>query len=111
MYSLPSPRELRAQIISELGPLCAQCGFADVRALQIDHVNNDGYKEKDIGPASWYYTLILRSIKKGEGRYQVLCANCNRIKAVESGSIREAAEWDRSVQSCMFDCMAFRSIP
>ena len=32
----------RLKVIDSLGGRCSRCGFNDVRALQIDHVNNDG---------------------------------------------------------------------
>ena len=34
-------RLLRLQAFQALGGRCARCGFDDVRALQIDHVNGD----------------------------------------------------------------------
>ena len=56
-----------------LGRKCVRCGFDDIRALQIDHINNDGYKENRVK----MYHKILRGDTEG---YQVLCANCNWIK-------------------------------
>ena len=65
-----------------------KCGFDDRRALDIDHVYGDGARDREVGPANWYWTLVLRSVKRGEGRYQVLCCNCNRIKGIEEGLFR-----------------------
>lgn len=80
-------REVREQILDALGPRCVQCGFADRRALQIDHVHNDGAEERRALHPKYpratatkkYYLHILCNI--GSGRYQVLCANCNWVKA------------------------------
>jgi hypothetical protein len=62
--------------------VCSICGFSDIRALQLDHLNNDGAKErKIIGKGS----NISRHIIKNNfpDKYQVLCANCNAIKEME----------------------------
>jgi len=68
---------------------CVRCGFSDERALQIDHINNDGYKDakKNGKGASWWYLKnVYKSLLKGEKKYQVLCANCNWIKRTENES-------------------------
>ncbi len=62
------------------GYICSRCGFNDARALQIDHVNGDGYKEKRF--RGQIYRTVTRA--NGEG-FQVLCANCNWIKRDENG--------------------------
>lgn len=63
-----------------LGGICVECGFSDSRALQIDHVNGGGVREKKGRHGSVYYQDVLASIAKGEIKYQLLCANCNWIK-------------------------------
>lgn len=64
-------------------PACQKCGFADERALQIDHVDGGGTVEsRKIGPAG-----LMARVFRGEGNYQVLCANCNTIKKVENGEV------------------------
>lgn len=61
-------------------PYCQRCGFSDLRALQIDHVNGGGVKHlHGIGEHIYYW---LRSHNYPDG-YQVLCANCNWIKRAE----------------------------
>ena len=49
----------RERVLKRLGGKCSRCEFADVRALQIDHVNNDGYKQRQ--EMSWreYYQMLL----------------------------------------------------
>ena len=70
----------RAQIVDRLGARCALCGFSDLRALQIDHVNGDGAKERQAQcNTKAYLRYILKHLDSG--RYQLLCANCNAIKA------------------------------
>lgn len=94
---------LRQKVIEKFGARCANqsClvpgGCTDVRALQVDHVNNDGAEERKklgviVGPkggqrplhrhnAAKIYQMALEDT---EGRYQLLCANCNIIKYRES---------------------------
>ena len=76
-------QKVREQLLDALGRKCARCGYdADVRALQIDHVNGGGCKErKDFPSRDAYYNYILQSAK--DGAYQILCANCNVIKRIE----------------------------
>lgn len=89
-------RECRAKLKTEvyalLGGKCINCGFSDVRALQIDHINGGGLKDKrEIPNASnylSYYAHIIDSIKNGEQKYQLLCANCNWIKRIENNENR-----------------------
>ena len=74
-------RELRKELITILGSKCIKCGFSDIRALQIDHVNSGGRKEAKNFSSPWLmYTSILKKIKSGSKDYQLLCANCNWIK-------------------------------
>lgn len=71
-------------------PKCIKCGFSDIRALCIDHIYNDGAKErKEIKPhnkhrgigSKTFYSWIRKN--NFPPRYQVLCANCNAIKQRE----------------------------
>ena len=78
-------RRRRAAALELLGGCCARCGFTDSRALQIDHVHNDGYADRKRWSAGTAHLRIVASILAGTdtGRYQVLCANCNWIKKAE----------------------------
>lgn len=79
----------KADVFTALGNCCARCGFADIRALQIDHVNDDGYKFK-IERLDWvkYTRHVMASLDSG--RFQLLCANCNWIKKAEREAIIRA---------------------
>lgn len=70
--------KLREKAIVKLGGKCIECGFNDHRALQIDHVNNDGYTERKL--IQTRATYLNKVIKDKTGKYQLLCANCNWIK-------------------------------
>ena len=73
----------RVKCIEILGGKCSKCGFSDIRALQIDHVNGGGQKEiKKIGSYKMYQNIIENEdVRKN---YQILCANCNWIKRYEN---------------------------
>jgi hypothetical protein len=74
--------DLRMAVLEALGLKCVKCGFSDVRALVIDHVNGGGRKERDTYNAVYkYYKHILENVDSG--KYQILCANCNTIKMFE----------------------------
>ena len=78
----------RMSVLEMLGLECVQCGFSDIRALQIDHVNGDGFKERKtervIGNP---YKVMLKKVIEGSKDYQILCANCNWIKKVENKEV------------------------
>jgi ribosomal protein L36 len=76
--------ELKLEVLKHYSPelKCARCGFSDVRALSIDHVNGGGSNHiKEIGGASKFY----RWLKKNNypPGFQVLCMNCQFIRRYE----------------------------
>lgn len=76
---------LRNEVFNLLGCKCAKCGFEDIRALQIDHINGEGNKDrKSKGNNSIkYYMSIIISVQEKKNEFQILCANCNWIKRIE----------------------------
>ena len=77
-------RRVRNSALEALGNKCVNCGFDDFRALQIDHVNGNGSNERKTRSYKGNFHLnVLRSFLKNEGKYQLLCANCNWIKRFE----------------------------
>ena len=78
---------LRQKVIDFLGGKCKKCGFKDVRALQIDHINGGGYQEMKNLSAKQRYRLVLTTTI---GKYQLLCANCNWIKRFEDKEVMGA---------------------
>jgi len=61
---------------------CVQCGFSDVRALCLDHINGGGTEHRRTVKAGGNVWLWLARHNFPPG-YQILCANCNTIKARE----------------------------
>ncbi len=73
----------RKSILEALGARCVQCGFADARALQIDHVTGGGSQHRKSFPSlTSYYDYVQANIASGQ--FQILCANCNQIKRIEN---------------------------
>lgn len=66
---------------------CVCCGQVGIEFLTIDHINNDGAKQRRElktarGGASFYRWLRRNGYPGG---YQVLCANCNLSKEIGGG--------------------------
>ena len=78
---------LRQKVIDFLGGKCKRCGFKDIRALQVDHINGGGYQEMKNLSAKQRYKLVLATTG---GKYQLLCANCNWIKRFEDKEVMGA---------------------
>jgi len=80
--------QLKLEVLTHYGgepPCCQICGFEDIRALSIDHIEGDGREHrKKIGSGlrAW-----LKRNHYPEG-YQVLCMNCQFIKRFERGENR-----------------------
>ena len=71
----------RKAIVEKFGGKCVGCGFTDWRALQIDHLKGNGAEERRLhGPHYAQRRILNLPIKEIEDEYQLLCANCNRIK-------------------------------
>ena len=82
IYQKTKITSLRERIHDKLGHACCRCGFADKRALQIDHINGGGNKEhKQIKNNESFLNKVLLD---NTGSYQILCANCNWIKRMEN---------------------------
>ncbi len=66
------------EVLQALGNRCACCGEDNIVFLTVDHINNDGYKEKKNGRRSG---RALWSRVRAEGfpkdKYRILCFNCN----------------------------------
>ncbi len=80
-------------------PKCNKCGYIDIRALCLDHINNDGAEHrKKLTKNSYrggnaiaiYLDVRRRNYPKG---FQVLCHNCNRIKEYKRQRIN-MRKWD-----------------
>lgn len=81
------------------GPIqCAVCGITDPEVLEIDHVYDDGARER----RRFKKDGVVRRIARGEcdpSRYQILCRNDNWKKHLQ-------AERDRRMGIVGFDITA-----
>lgn len=80
---LQRDQKKREDLIRFLGGVCVKCKYKeDIKALELDHKNSDGDKDrkKHGTKIARYYIKNLDEAKKN---LQVLCSNCNKIKAVQ----------------------------
>jgi polyribonucleotide nucleotidyltransferase len=82
-------KRLKDAIFDILGRKCVHCGFSDMRALQLDHVNGGGGKERKINNGQIRYLMILKKLAEDSKEYQILCANCNWIKRHINNEVRK----------------------
>jgi hypothetical protein len=91
IYNHKLKENIKKELFTILGNKCNNCGFNDIRILQIDHVNSDGAKERKFlkchSGSIEYFKMILEKVKQGSKDYQLLCPNCNWIKKVERNEI------------------------
>ena len=75
-------KKLRVELLSHYSPSlsCQKCGFSDIRALSMDHINGGGIRHLKQIKGSFYYWLKKNNYPTG---FQVLCMNCQFIKKVE----------------------------
>jgi hypothetical protein len=67
--------DMRAAVLRTLGSTCVCCGEIEQVFLDIDHINNDGWKDrKETSYVTW------RLAFKEPERFQLLCRNCNWAK-------------------------------
>jgi len=83
-YSKKRRVALRASILNLLGCKCSRCGFDDVRALDIDHVNNDGFQDRSAMDWTTIMAGYASNPKRAKKCLQILCRNCNWIKHLET---------------------------
>lgn len=60
---------------------CVKCGFTDIRALTLDHINACGFHNRRLAGQVLYSYLIKNNYPEG---FQALCMNCQWIKRHEN---------------------------
>lgn len=71
---------LRYFILEEYGFKCVCCGEGRHEFLSIDHVFNDGAKDRGTGNRNTYYQVNKLGLPRD--RFQILCHNCNFAKGI-----------------------------
>lgn len=77
----------KEKVLDLLGHACVACGYDDIRALQIDHINGDGWVERRKRNGNkmnrgYGYPFLKQVLEDPlvKQKFQILCANCNWIK-------------------------------
>ena len=71
-------KRVRGELIIAYGGKCICCGEKEIKFLALDHINNDGNKQrKKIGSGIQMYLYMKRNMPND---IQVLCHNCNQAK-------------------------------
>lgn len=75
----------RTKLIRFLGGVCVHCGFDNIQALEIDHIDGGGNRDvKRCGTNTKMYIFYLEHPEVAKTHLQVLCSNCNSIKRYEN---------------------------
>jgi ribosomal protein L44E len=67
-------------VMKKYGGICTGCGCEDLLVLTIDHINNDGHKDRKEKRGQGFYMHLLKIPNRAD--LQVLCFNCQTKKAV-----------------------------
>ncbi len=80
-------RKLRREIFDHYGWSCKCCGETIKEFLSLDHINNDGYLDRNPGGSKKSGKELYLLVKKQgfPDTYQTLCMNCNWGKKVGNG--------------------------
>ena len=77
-------QRLREKLFDIYGHKCAVCGFDDKRALTLDHINNNGNKErKEFGERGVYQKARDNF---SPDAYRILCMNCQFIERCKNNN-------------------------
>ena len=83
---------LKREVLTHYGDgncICVRCGYDDMRALSIDHINGGGTHQRTLtrrhGGNQLYSWLKRNGYPDG---YQTLCLNCQFVKRVENNEHR-----------------------
>lgn len=90
-YWRDTQARIKSEVLTYYGggePACVGCGFSDIRALTIDHINGGGRQHKQaLGKygINFYRWLIQQGFPEG---YQTFCMNCQFIKVCTNNECR-----------------------
>lgn len=75
----------RQLMFDALGGAMCMCGFDDIRAIEVDHVNGGGKEHRKKLSNAQYRDYVISH----PNEFQVLCSNCHSIKTYERGEVRQ----------------------
>lgn len=73
-------KELRDEILAHYGGKCVCCGETRPEFLAIDHINNDGGKQRKIAGGGGFTFQVWVKKNNYPDDLQILCHNCNLAK-------------------------------
>jgi hypothetical protein len=82
ILSRESRLKLRTKVLAIFGSICGNCGFDDVRALQVHHVHGGGHQHRKALKSN--QAAIMRAIQAAPQDYELLCANCHAIETKDA---------------------------
>ena len=103
--------EIKYEVLSHYSivdyPCCINCGFKDIRALCLDHINGDGgsHRKSITGYNRGFnlYRTLYNNNFESNYEFQTLCFNCNTIKYFEKkeGLYERTDEWKANISKAL----------
>ena len=80
-------KERKQAVIELLGGKCECCDITDYHFLSLDHINNDGYMDREHRKNRINTYLLYKKILDGEysRKLRILCFNCNIARQHNGG--------------------------
>lgn len=83
-------QKIKITVMELYGNKCACCGEDGLPFLTMDHINNDGKKDREKYGRSYGMYIHMRNLfykdkKVALSKYQILCWNCNMAKQHNGG--------------------------
>lgn len=79
-------RKVKKECIDAYGGKCRCCGETILDFLSLDHIKDDGFKERTVSGGSGYaFYMKLKKLGYPHGNLQPLCHNCQWGKRISKG--------------------------
>ena len=82
-YSKKRYYSLKKEVFDIYGQICACCGESNSLFLTLDHIKEDGNKERKKYRGKAMYKMAVK--EKDKTKYQILCFNCNQGRYINGG--------------------------
>lgn len=77
--------KLRVQVIQKMGNKCVSCGLADLRVLQVNHINGCSKEERRKYRNPYYFCRDILNGTRPTDDLDLRCGNCNTLYEYETG--------------------------
>ena len=95
-HNTKSRTKKRHELLELMGGACVCCDERDPIFLQVDHVFNDGHKDrKKYNGGSISTAILLKIWNETPERLQLLCSNCNHAKMRNGGVLYRPEKFTR----------------